>query len=116
MSYTVTICQAPVAADDKAAWQQEKEWVELEGPVPDVFYEMISQLTARYPCICDLADDEVDDGVWSDGPLRNNAGHKATVLGMVWSRADEVQPFIVETANQLGLVVFDPQINRIYRP
>jgi hypothetical protein len=30
------------------------------------------RLTARYPCICSLSDERVDDeGVWSDGPLWN---------------------------------------------
>jgi hypothetical protein len=116
MSYMITVCEPPVPEDDKAAWQKESELVGQEGSVPPVFHELISRLTAKYPCICDLSDDEVDDGVWSDGPLRNNAKHKATVLGVVWSCCDEVQPFIVKTANELGLVVFDPQLNQIYRP
>ena len=74
------------------------------------------RLIARYPCICTLPDDEVDDGVWSDGPLWNNFGHRAAVLGMSFSRVETVLPFLVETANALGLVVFDWGGPSIYRP
>ncbi len=66
-------------------------------------------VTARYPCICNLPDDSVDDdGVWSDGPLWNDFCNRAAVLGMIWSRVEEVLPFLVRTANYLGLTVFDP--------
>ncbi len=118
MSYTVTILKPDVPADDAAAWKFLRDLVarSATGEVPAVYHELIDLLTARYPCICDLPDDEVDDGVWSDGPLRNNAGHAMTVLGIVWQRVEEVQPFVVETANGLGLVVFDEQEGRIYRP
>ena len=73
MSYNVAI-GLNVDADDAAAWQ----WVaraaeEDDESPPAVFHTLIDQLTARYPCICDLDDDVVDEeGVWSDGPLRNN--------------------------------------------
>ena len=87
-----------------------------QGEVPQIFHQLIDRLTARYPCICDLPDEQVDDGAWSDGPLRNNATHAITVLGIASPRVEEVQPFVVETANHLGLVVFDEQEGKIYRP
>jgi len=31
-------------------------------------------------------EEDVDDGVWSAGPLWNNFGHRAAVLGMVFPR------------------------------
>jgi hypothetical protein len=70
------------------------------------------RLTSRYPCICTLADEDVDGGVWSDGPLWNNFGHRAAV----YSRVNEVLPFLVETANDLGLTVFDWAGPSIHRP
>lgn len=64
----------------------------------------------------DLSDDEVDAGVWSDGPLRNNAGHKVTILGMMNSHVDEALPFLIKTSNDLGLVLLDPGTEIIHRP
>ena len=116
MSYNVAICVPPVPADDREAWQQIDTLTEQRGPVPPVFSELIVRLTARYPCICDLPDDQVDDGVWSDGPLLGNVGHKVTVLGMVYSRVDEALPFLTKTANELGLIVFDWATQEIHRP
>src|SRR5262245_55787430 len=111
MSYDLSILRAPVPDDDAAAWKLMYEIAEAqpEGEVPQVFHQLIDRLTKRYPCICDLPDDEVDNGVWSDGPLRNNATHAITELGIGFSRVEEAQPFVVQTANDLGLVVFDPQ-------
>jgi hypothetical protein len=107
MTYNVAMCVQPVRSDDKSAWLALDELIDAQGPVPHVFKELHDQLTARYPCICTLNDDEVDNRVWSDGPLWNNFGHQAVVLGMVYSRAAEVLPFLVRSANSLGLTVFD---------
>lgn len=115
MSYTVAICLPPVPDADAEAWARLDALIDEQGPVPPVFHELITRLTARYPCICDLPDDQVDDGVWSDGPLRNNAGHTTTVLGIVYSRVEDVLPFLTETANSLGLVVFDWATGLIHR-
>jgi hypothetical protein len=116
MSYNVAICTPPVAADDQAAWESVDTLIGATGAVPPVFRELHDRLIARYPCICTLPDDEVDDGVWSDGPLWNNFGHRAAVLGMSYSRVETALPFLVETANALGLVVFDWGGPSIYRP
>ena len=57
--------------------------IAAEGPVPEVFSTLHERLTARYPCICSLPEARVDgEGVWSDGPLLNNFGHRAEVVGM----------------------------------
>ncbi len=118
MSYGLNIVQTPVPDDDREAWAYLDDLLERDpqGEVPRVYHVLIDRLTERYPCICDQPDDLVDDGVWSDGPLRNNAGHAATTLGLAWPYVDEVRPFVVETATSLGLVVFDPQEGRIDRP
>ena len=116
MSYNVAITLPSIQAVDVSAWAGLDALIDAEGPVPSVFTELLARLTARYPCICDLRDEQVDDGVWSDGPLRNNLGHRASVLGMVYSRVDEVLPFLIEQANSLGLVVFDWATETIHRP
>jgi hypothetical protein len=117
MSYDVAICVPPIPADDAAAWVGLDEFIDAKGPIPSVFRELHDQLTARYPCICTLPDDRVDeDGVWSDGPLFNNFGHRAAVLGITYSRVKEVLPFLLRTANTLGLPVFDSGAPSIFRP
>lgn len=126
MSYNVTIFVPPVPDDDARAWdrfQHLQEEEESGPPVldpprsrPAVFQTLHDRLTARYPCICTLSDDEVDDGVWSDGPLINNFGERAATLGLTFGSVDKVLPFLIQQANELGLVVFDPQTGRIHRP
>jgi len=117
MSYNVAICTPPLPPDDDSAWEVVDSLIEEHGVTPPVFRELHDQLTARYPCICTLSDDRVDEeGVWSDGPLWNDFGHRAAVLGVIYSRVEEVLPFLVRTANDLGLTVFDWGGPSIYRP
>ena len=113
MSYNVAICIAPVPTDDHTAWEVLDSLISAQGTPPPIFRELDDVLTARYPCICNRVD---DDGVWSDGPLWNDFGNRAAVLGMIWSRVEEVLPFLVRTANSLGLTVFDWGGPTIYRP
>jgi hypothetical protein len=107
MSYNVAIVIPPVLTDGPEAWEALDALVEENGPRPAVLQELHDRLTARYPCMCSVPDDQIDDTVWSDGPLINDFGHRAAVLGMSYSRVEEVLPFLVETATGLGLVVFD---------
>jgi hypothetical protein len=116
MSYNVAICTQPISVDDDSAWQALDGLIDSKGPVPDVFKELYDRLTARYPCIYTLSGDEIDNGVWSDGPLWYDFGHRAAVLGMVYSSVSEALPFVVQSANALGLTVFDWGGPAIYRP
>jgi hypothetical protein len=116
MSYNVAICTQPIPTNDEEAWRVIDALIEAKGEPTQVFRELHDRLTAKYPCICTLSDDDVDDGVWSDGPLWNDFGHRAAVLGVVHSRTAEVLPFLVKTANDLGLVIFDWAGPIIYRP
>jgi hypothetical protein len=116
MSYNVAVVVPPVPAGDAEAWAALDGLIAQEGPRPDVFQELHDRLTARYPCMSTLPDDEVDDAAWSDGPLLDNFRHRAAVLGLSSSRAEEVLPFLVETAHALGLVVFDWADGNVHRP
>jgi hypothetical protein len=116
MSYNVAVCTPPIPLDDETAWAALDDLINTEGEAPQLFRTLHDRLTARYSCICSLPEEDVDDGVWSDGPLWNNFGHRAAVLGMVFSRVEEVLPFLVNTANELGLVVFDWAGPGVYRP
>lgn len=117
MSYNVAICVPPVLSDDEAAWASIQSLIDSQGEPPEVFRQLHDRLTARYPCICTLSDERIDeDGVWSDGPLWNDFGYKAAVLGVIYSRVEEVLPFLIDTATGLGLTVFDWGGPTIYRP
>jgi hypothetical protein len=121
VSYNVMIVVPPVPQEDAAAWSHVQRLAEASyddaRPPPQLFSDLYARLTKRYPCICSLSDDQVDEeGVWSDGPLINNFCHEIVILGLVFSRADDVIPFIEETAVSAGLVFFDPQQEYISRP
>ena len=117
MSYTISITRNDIPRDDKQAWKfMEKLYSNDNGQHSKDFVDLVKKLTEKYPCICDLPDDKVDDGVWSDGPLVNNAGDKITTIGVVYSKVEQVIPFVIETSNNLGFVVFDNQTGLISRP
>jgi hypothetical protein len=115
MSYTIAVVAPPIPADDGEAWKALHALIDQQGPVPSVFRTLHDRLTLRYPCLSSLPDDQIDDGVWSDGPLWNNFSHRAAVLGMVYSSVEEVLPFVIETATALDLAVFDWATNQVHR-
>lgn len=117
MSYTISITRNDIPKDDKQAWRHLEElYINDNGNPSDDFVVLIKKLTEKYPCICTLPDDQIDEGVWSDGPLVSNAGNKITTLGVVYSQVDNVVPFIIGTSNNLGFVVFDGETGIISRP
>ncbi|AWH88357.1 hypothetical protein [Limnobaculum parvum] len=80
-----------------------------------ILLELHKVLTARYPCLCDCSDDEVDDCPSADGPMINNFNHDMGMLAISFSRVDEVVPFIIEAALALNIIVADAQTNEIHR-
>jgi hypothetical protein len=115
MSYAIAVVAPPIPAGDAQAWDVLDGLIDDEGPAPAVFRTLHDQLTARYPCLSSLPDDQIDDGVWSDGPLWNNFSRQAAVLGISYSRVEEVLPYVIEIATALGLSVFDWPANQIHR-
>lgn len=115
MSYNIAIVISPIPSDDAEAWKAVQGLIDAVGETPRIFQELHDKLTEKYPCMCSVPDDEVDDVVWSDGPLINNFGHRVAVIGMSYSRVDEVLPFIISAANGMGLSVFDWGTDIIYR-
>lgn len=119
MSYTVTITRNNISQSDEKAWAELDELYEKEDAQNEQsadFLDLIEKLKSNFPCICDLPDNEVDNGVWSDGPLSNNAGKDLTTLGVAYFQVDTVIPFLIKTANENGFVVFDSQSGKISRP
>lgn len=115
MSYNVTISRNTIPTQEAQAWEYLENLQAAENWIPSKdFIDLIEKLKLKFPCICEIEDP--DEGVWSDGPLTNNAGENITILGMVYSAVEEVMPFLIKTANENGFVVFDDQDGKIYRP
>lgn len=102
------------AAAFKALYAKHVEHGASEEP-SSAIRAFIASITAKYPDLLDLSDDDVDGGVWSDGPLIGNASGPFFYFGIVWSRVDTVAPFVARIAAQQGLVCFDPQSERCVR-
>ena len=118
MSYTVGLFLEPAPSNDATAFEEFNALAEasvIEEAHP-TFVAVHAELTARFPCICDLPDEEVDDGVWSDGQLIDNFGQRQAVIGFMFSTVETVLPYVVEVAHKHGITVFDWQTESIYRP
>ena len=119
MSYSVGIQLGPIPSDPTIAFEQFSglaDALSIDDQPSSTFIAIHDDLTARFPCICDLPDDEIDDGVWSDGPLINNFGDQVAVIAFSYSTVETVLPFVIEVAHQHGGTVFDGQTSTVYRP
>jgi hypothetical protein len=120
MSYNLAVWEGPLPpTDEEAAAQFERLHAKYmgdatESPSPAI-QAFIGAITAEYPDIVDLPDDEVDDGVWSDGPLINNASGPLFYFGIAGSFVEDVVPFVSRIAAEQGLVCFDPQVGTCLR-
>ena len=76
----------------------------------DAFYQ---ELIGQYPDIDSYSDDEVDDYPWS---VEIDISDGAVVLSMVWSRVEEVAPFVMHLAEKHGLACYDPQDDKVQLP
>jgi hypothetical protein len=113
MSYTVEIICDRLNGDDEAVLEF-LDRVEAEDrygePTPPIL-NLYQQVVARFPCIT-----ENPEGPWSDGPLIENFKYPVTILGISFSRVEEVLPWLVATVNAAGFILYDPQEDAIYRP
>ncbi len=117
MSYTLAITDFRLPDDFDEAHEQVNPLLHQSvDEVAPVFVEFHKRVTAVYPCICDLPDDLLDDGVWSDGPLINNFKVKVPVIGFVYRKVAEAAPTVIQMALDAGLSVMDWQSGRIYNP
>jgi len=114
VSYTIDIIHVDLPADDDEAWnllcQLRDDMMDDDRPLPPEVRHLHDRLTNVYPCIVDDP-----DGPWSDGPLLNNFRHDITILGISYSRVQEVLPFVIGEALKAGFPVFDGQDERFHR-
>jgi hypothetical protein len=116
MSYDVAIVATDIVSADADAWLRLDALIEQQGDAPLQFQRLHDRIVARYPCLSMLSDEAAEDCVWSSGPLWSGFSPVAAVLSIRHPRADEVVPFVVETARSLGLSVFDWTTRHIHRP
>ncbi|MGC7098305.1 hypothetical protein ACPZ19_26845, partial [Amycolatopsis lurida] len=109
-SASATRANEPVSYD-LAVWHEPAEATET-APTPPRVAAFYRELTARYPGLDSLPDDD-DSSPWS---VRLAVTSDAVVMSMVWSRADEVGPQVRNLADRHGLVVFDPQNESVHHP
>ena len=76
----------------------------------DAFYR---EVIDKYPDIDSYSDDEVDDCPWS---VEIDVSDGAVVMCIVWSRVEEVAPFVMGLAKRHGLACYDPQDDKLYLP
>lgn len=86
-----------------------------DEPSP-IFVAFHKRVTALHPCICELPDEQLHEGVWSDGPLINNFHAKVPIIGVVYPKVAEAVPGVINIALDMGLSVIDWQSERIYSP
>ena len=76
-------------------------------------YAFYNELTARYPDLDTLADEEIEASPWASSFDRSGFH---VIMFMLEQRADEVVPVILELAEMYGLVCFDAQTNKVHLP
>jgi hypothetical protein len=74
------------------------------------FYQ---ELTAQYPDLDQLSDDEAEDSPWSDSL---DVSDGAVVMCIRWSRADDMAAFVKGLAAKHGLACYDPQEDVMHLP
>jgi hypothetical protein len=79
----------------------------VDGAEPDArvtaFYE---ELTARFPELCDLQEEDIESSPWMAG-LDVSPAH--VIMTISWSRAGEIALIVQELAAAHELLYFDPQ-------
>ncbi|WP_136798467.1 hypothetical protein [Desulfosediminicola ganghwensis] len=122
MSFTVDLILTDVPRDNGTAWRYiealRDEYYEDKSGAHEKLKKLHAVLIQKYPCLCSYADDdpEMDNSPWADGPIMDNFASKMGMLAIVYSRANEVFPLILEKALALDIIVADGQSEKIYRP
>jgi hypothetical protein len=118
MSYVLQIWETPIPSTVQEAADINKQLQDQEGPQNPKFIALANQLTKRYPCISQLTGEEegYEEVVWSDGPLDGETSNPVYGVGITSNHIAEVLPFVVQTAQSLGLTVYDEQAGQTHLP
>jgi hypothetical protein len=115
MSFACHIWEFPAPADSFELELIREAYYDVRTAQNPRYLELAKRLTAKHPCIMTLADEDEELGVWSDGPLDGITQDAIYGLGIRTDYLDTVYPFVCDTANDLGLNVYDDVANTIYR-
>jgi hypothetical protein len=117
MSFVCQIWEYPAPRDSAECKAILESLSRVRQPQNPRFVELAKRLTARYPCITTLEDDVLDEqGVWTDGPLDGLTEDAVYGVGILSQHLDTVFPFVCETANELGLNVYEMVAGETSRP
>ena len=122
MSFTVDFFIEDLPSDEQEAWKliekMREEYYEDESEKSELLLKLGDVLTSKYPCLTSYDDDDpaMDDSPWADGPMTDNMASKMGMIAIRYSHVEEVFPFVLESAINLGLIVVDGQSEQIYRP
>jgi len=112
MSYGVVIWGlTPTAPDEEALgrYQAAMDGDERDLPATSLLAAAYRELTARFPDVDAQPDDDADG-------LEYERGERYLHVSMSFGDVDEVLPYVIATAQDHGLTVFDPQLGRTLRP
>lgn len=116
MSYDLAVWEGDRPADDKTAGRAFNDLydrlidAEVDQPPTERIAAYVAALLERW---CDLTEDEDETSPWSTGPLIGEARGPLIYFPMQWSMAEEASAFAADLAQSMGLVCFDPQLNRL---
>jgi hypothetical protein len=117
MSYNIAIVNFRLPEDYEEAVELVNPMTDIEvAEVETIYKQFHDEVTKVFPCLCSLPEDEIDDGVWCDGPLINNFTVKAPVIGFSYSRIEEALPVVGNLALSMGLSILDWQAGKVYNP
>ncbi|MEP7300029.1 MAG: hypothetical protein ABI699_00755 [Caldimonas sp.] len=114
MSYVLHIWEHPVPTGVLDADRIHTLLTGQDGSQNPKFLELAKRLTARYPCLTTVGDDE--ESVWSDGPLDGRTDEPIYGIGVQSGSASAVIPFVADAAGALGLTVYDMQAGTVHLP
>ena len=105
---------APITNEDATKKYHQLAEGDVTGATEHPSIErFVRELSARYPNLDDLPEDELDDSPWSCGFDRSDA-HVLTC--MRWSVSKDVIDLIAALAEKHGLVLYDPQGSAVHLP
>jgi hypothetical protein len=92
-----------------------EKWPYLEGNSSAVaaFYQ---DLTQHWPEIDTVPEEKIDDFDFCPWSCALNRSGRAVVMSCVGSKASQVKGFVEPLARKHGLLLFDPQANRVTLP
>lgn len=115
MSYIIHVWDTPVPSTVAEAEALHQQLARQKVPQNPKFITLASKLTACFPGVTVMDDDE-DDAVWTDGPLDGLTDEPVYGIGVRTDALERVLPVLIRLARELQLVVYDMQAARLYRP